>query len=383
MKDLFLLDPEITFLNFGSFGACPKPIFETYQQWQIKLEREPIQFIVNKAIKELEHVRTVLGEFVGCDANDLVMVTNPSYAINTIAKSFPLQPGDEILTTNLEYGACDRTWEYYCTQRGAKYIRQEIPLPIQSRAHFMEAFWKGYSKRTKAIFISQITSATGLILPVKEICAEAKKLGLITIVDGAHVPGHIPLNLVELQADIYTGACHKWMMGPKGSSFLYVHKAQQAWVDPLVISWGYRSPTPSESLFIDWHQTSGTRDYAAFLSLPACLQFREAHRWEEVALNCKALVRRYAPQFCALMETEALTPISEEWLGQMFSIPINTNDPLELKRLLYEVYHIEIPVTEQKERYFLRYSIQGFNTEQDLDNLYQAMRTLKNQGTIY
>lgn len=383
MKSLFLLNPDITFLNFGSFGACPKPIFETYQQWQVQLEREPIQFIVNKAIKELEHVRTVLGEFVGCDANDLVMVTNPSYAINTIAKSFPLQAGDEILATNLEYGACDRTWEYYCTQRGARYIRQEIPLPIRSKEHFMEAFWKGYSKRTKAIFISHITSATGLILPVKELCAEAKARGLITIVDGAHVPGHIPLHLGELQADIYTGACHKWMMGPKGSSFLYVHKTHQAWVDPLVISWGYRSPTPSESLFIDWHQTSGTRDYAAFLSLPACLQFREAHGWDEVSAACKALVRRHAPRFCALMETEALAPISEEWLGQMFSIPIKTNQPLELKRLLYEAYRIEIPVTEYNGRNCLRYSIQGFNTEQDLDTLYQAMEALKNEGIIY
>lgn len=383
MKSLFLLNPDITFLNFGSFGACPKPIFETYQQWQVQLEREPIQFIVNKAIKELEHVRTVLGEFVGCDANDLVMVTNPSYAINTIAKSFPLQAGDEILATNLEYGACDRTWEYYCTQRGARYIRQEIPLPIRSKEHFMEAFWKGYSKRTKAIFISHITSATGLILPVKELCAEAKARGLITIVDGAHVPGHIPLHLGELQADIYTGACHKWMMGPKGSSFLYVHKTHQAWVDPLVISWGYRSPTPSESLFIDWHQTSGTRDYAAFLSLPACLQFREAHGWDEVSAASKALVRRHAPRFCALMETEALAPISEEWLGQMFSIPIKTNQPLELKRLLYEAYRIEIPVTEYNGRNCLRYSIQGFNTEQDLDTLYQAMEALKNEGIIY
>ena len=191
MKDLFLLDPTITFLNFGSFGACPKPIFETYQQWQVQLEREPIQFIVNKAISELEHVRTVLGGFVGCDANDIVMVTNPSYAINTIAKSFPMKVGDEILTSNLEYGACDRTWEYYCEKNGARYVRQEIPLPIKSKADFIAEFWKGYSKHTKAIFISQITSATGLILPVKEICAEAKKRGLITIVDGAHVPGQI------------------------------------------------------------------------------------------------------------------------------------------------------------------------------------------------
>ena len=250
-RELFFLDPEITFLNFGSFGACPKPIFEKYQEWQLKLEREPVQFIVNDAIKELENVRKELGAFLGCSYKDLVMVMNPSYAINTIAKSFPLSQGDEILTTNLEYGACDRTWTYYCEKASAKYVRQEINLPIRSKEDFLDEFWKGYSDKTRAVFISQITSATGLILPVKEICDEAKKRGLITIVDGAHVPGHIDLNLSELKADIYTGACHKWLMGPKGSSFLYVNKENQAWVDPLLISWGYQSDFPSDSTFID------------------------------------------------------------------------------------------------------------------------------------
>ncbi|MFM7661161.1 MAG: aminotransferase class V-fold PLP-dependent enzyme, partial [Bacteroidota bacterium] len=226
-SNLFLLDPEITFLNFGSFGACPKPIFEKYQEWQLILEREPVQFIVNEAIVELENVRKELGVFLGCNQKDLVMVMNPSYAINTIAKSFSLKEDDEILTTNLEYGACDRTWTYYCEKAKAKYVRQQISLPIQSKDVFLEEFWKGYSDKTRAIFISQITSATGLILPVKEICDEAKKRGLLTIVDGAHVPGHIELNLLELQADIYTGACHKWLMGPKGSSFLFVNKENQ------------------------------------------------------------------------------------------------------------------------------------------------------------
>jgi isopenicillin-N epimerase len=144
-KELFLLNPEITFLNFGSFGACPKPIFEKYQEWQLKLEREPVQFIVQKAISELENVRKELGLFIGCSHQDLVMVTNPSYAINTIAKSFPLKPKDEILTTNLEYGACDRTWGFYCEKTGAKYVRQEINLPLISKEKFIEEFWKGYT----------------------------------------------------------------------------------------------------------------------------------------------------------------------------------------------------------------------------------------------
>lgn len=174
-KDLFLLDESLTFLNFGSFGACPKPIFERYQEFQLQLERSPVQFFVKDGMELLQASRVRLGEYLGCEADDLVYVTNPSYAFNTIIKSFPLEKGEEVLTTDLEYGALDRTWKYYADKVGAKYVQQKIQLPIQSKESFLEDFWKGYTDKTKAIFISHITSATGLILPVKEICDEAKK----------------------------------------------------------------------------------------------------------------------------------------------------------------------------------------------------------------
>lgn len=381
-KELFLLNPAITFLNFGSFGACPKPIFEKYQEWQLKLEREPVQFIVNNAIVELENVRKELGAFLGCSHQDLVMIMNPSYAINTIAKSFLLKKGDEILTTNLEYGACDRTWDYYCEKAGAKYIRQEISLPIHSKEVFLEEFWKGYSEKTKAVFISQITSATGLILPVKEICEEAKRRGLITIVDGAHVPGHIGLNLSELQADIYTGACHKWLMGPKGSSFLYVNKENQAWVDPLLISWGYQSDFPSNSTFIDCHQTAGTRDYAAFLTVTECLKFREEHNWEEVSQNCRKMAIDNGLRFCELVGSEPLAPLNEDFYGQLFSIPIRVENPQEFQKKLFNDYKIEIPVATQNGSSYLRYSVQAFNTQKELDYLYDSLVDLKKKGYL-
>jgi len=382
-KELFLLDPSITYLNFGSFGACPKPIFEKYQEWQLKLEREPVQFIVNDGIEALANVRHSLGEFIGCDASDVVCVMNPSYAINTIAKSLKLSVGDEVLTTNLEYGACDRTWEYYCDRAGAKYVKQPIELPIESVSTFVEQFWKGYTTKTKAIFISQITSATGLILPVAEICAEAKKRGLITIVDGAHVPGHIPLNLKTLQADVYTGACHKWMMAPKGCSFLYVKKEHQHWVDPLLISWGFQSDFPSESTFIDWHQTTGTRDFSAFLTIPECLSFRTKYNWDEVSMNCRKLVQQNALRFCDLAGTAPLSEISDSFIGQLFSIPINTNDPVKLQRQLFEKYKIEIPVATQNGRSYLRYSIQAFNTQAELDYLYDAIQELLQENYLF
>ena len=224
MKSLFLLQNDITYFNFGSFGACPKEIFDDYIQWQYLLENEPVQFIAINGPGYVKKSREALAKFIHCEAEDLVFVPSPTVAVNIIAKNFLLKAGDEILSTDLEYGACERTWNYYCKHSGAGYVQQKINLPIISKEAFIEDFWKGYSEKTKAVFISHITSSTGLIFPVKEICAEAKKRGLITIVDGAHVPGHIDLDLSSLQADFYTGACHKWMMTPKGSSFLFADR---------------------------------------------------------------------------------------------------------------------------------------------------------------
>ena len=383
MKDLFLLDPDITYLNFGSFGACPKAVFSEYQRIQLELEQRPVQFMVNTGMKELNVARESLAGYLTCAANDLVYMTNPSYGINTIAKSIALQSGDEVLTTNLEYGAMDRTWNYYCNKAGAKYVQQEIKFPIQSKAHFLEQFWKGYTSNTKIIFISHITSSTGLILPVEEIINEAKKRGLMTIIDGAHVPGQLPLNLTELGADIYVGACHKWMMGPKGSSFLYVNKKEQHWVDPLLISWGFQSDTPSDSAFIDYHQTAGTRDFSAFLSIPSCIDFMKEHNWEEVRAHCQNKTIGWALKFQEKLGFEPISPIDSSFIGQMFSIPIRTADPVLLKKKLYNEYQIEIPVFLNHDDVFIRFSYQAFNSDDNLNRLLEVLVFLEKEGVLH
>jgi isopenicillin-N epimerase len=376
LRSQFLLNPDITYLNFGSFGACPAPIFDDYQRWQRELEWEPVQFITATGLQYLQRSREALAAYIHCGANDIVYTTNPSYAVNIIAKSFPLAPGDEILSTDLEYGACDRTWNYYCKKAGAKYIRQPITLPIISKERLIEDFFNGLTARTKAIFISQITSATALVLPVREICAIARQKGLITIVDGAHVPGHLPLDLSTLQADIYTGACHKWMLTPKGCSFLYVKRELQDLFDPLMISWGYESASPSDSRFLDYHQLQGTRDFSAFLTVPKAIQFLKENDWPAVAAAARALVQKNALRFCTLLGSEPLSPISDEFLGQMFSIPIDTADPEKLKQRLFEAYKIEVPVTRQDSRIMVRYSINAFNSQEDLDRLYSALEEI-------
>lgn len=380
LKQYFLLRDDITYLNFGSFGACVKPAFEQYQQFQLELEQEPVQFITINGLKYLAAAREALGNYVHCHKDDVVYVTNPSYAVNAFAKSFDLKPGDEILTTDLEYGACDKTWEYYCKKAGAKYVRQHIPLPIQSKEQLIGAFFKGLTSKTKMVFLSHITSSTGLRLPAEEICALAKEKGIITFVDGAHAPGQIPLNLEDSSFDIYTGACHKWMMTPKGSSFLYVKKEYQPMVDPLVVSWGYDALFPSGSAFLDYHQMNGTRDYSAFLTIPAAIEFMKEHKWEQVAANCRRLVQANAPAFCELLGATPLAPVHDDFIVQLYSAPIKTSEPEKLQRHFFDSYKIEIPVMRHGDKVYLRYSINAFNSQFDLDKLFDAIKEIK-RGT--
>jgi isopenicillin-N epimerase len=376
LSSQFLLNPNITFLNFGSFGACVKPVFERYQQYQLELEQEPVQFITVKGLEYLKQSREALANYIGCDADDVVYVTNPSYAVNTIAKSFDLKKDDEILTTDLEYGACDKTWSYYCKKVGAKLIRVPTAFPLTTKEDFVANFFKCLTPKTKMVFINHISSSTGLRLPIEEICVIAKSKGLITFVDGAHAPAQVPLNLQTLQADIYTGACHKWMMTPKGNSFLYVKKEYHSLFDPLVISWGYDSAFPSHSQFLDYHQLNGTRDFSAFLTTPTAIQFMHENNWDLVSAQCRELTKANAHHICRILNAQPLAPISDDFLVQLYSTPIKTAEPEKLKSLLYNKYKIEIPVMRHADKVYLRYSIQVFNTQQDLDILAAALKDI-------
>lgn len=376
MKSQFLLDPAITFLNHGSFGACPKPIFEEYQRLQSELENEPVYFILKKQAEYLKIAKGKLAEYIGCDANDFFFTPNPTFAVNTIMRSLDLKEGDEILSTNHEYGAMDRTWNFYCKKSGAKYIRQNISLPVVSKGQMLEEFWSGYTSKTKIVFLNQISSATALIFPVKEICDKARELGLITIIDGAHVLGQMDLNITELNPDFYTGTLHKWMLAPKGSSFSYVKKDFQPMLDPLVVGWGYESVAPGESQFLDYQEFQGTRDISAFLSTPKVIDFLEENDWISKAKECRNMVLNNYQRFCDLLNTKPICPISEDFLVQMASISVKTTNPVALKELLFDKYKIEIPVMPLNGNYFIRYSINAYNSQEDLDILYKALQDI-------
>ncbi len=378
LKDKFLINPDIHFLNFGSFGACPKEVFDNYQQWQRLLEFESVQFINVNGAGYLADSRAALANYVGVeDKDDLVYITNPTLGVNMIAKNLILSPGDEILSTDIEYGACDRTWDLYAEKNNAIYKRQKINLPITTKEAFIENFFEGLTDKTKVVFISHITSSTGLILPVKEIVEIAKSKGILTIVDGAHVPGQLPLSIKDLDPDFYTGACHKWMMAAKGCSFLYAHKRVQHLLrEPLIVSWGYKSIKPSGSQFIDYNQMIGTRDFSAFLTVPSCIQFMQENNWEKVAKQCHEMVLSNAPRFFSLLKASPISPLTDEWIGQMLSIPIRTEKPEETQRLLFTKHNIEVPLFRQGNQVLIRYSINGFNTQEDLDALFEALKEL-------
>lgn len=376
MKEQFLLNSEITFLNHGSFGACPKPVFDNYQSFQLEMERDPVYFIQKKFAEHLAKAKNAFSAFINCDANDFIFTPNPTVAINTVMRSLNLKEEDEILTTNHEYGAMDRTWHFYCKVSGAKYIRQKISLPIVSKEKILEEFWKGLTSKTKIIFLNQISSSTALIFPVKEICDKARELGITTIIDGAHVPGHIDLDLNDLKPDYYTGTLHKWMLAPKGSSFLYVRKELQNNIDPLVVSWGYESLAPGVSQFLDYHEYQGTNDNSAYLCTPAVIDFLQNNNWKEKSAAAKALVLKNYPKFCKLVGSQEIAPLSTAFFGQMASVPIQTSRPQELKELLYNKYKIQVPVMLLNENVYLRYSINAYNSQLDLDILYKALEDI-------
>ena len=375
VRDLFLLDPEVIYLNHGMVGACSKPVFDNYQHWQRELERQPAAFLARKADTFLEEARNSLADYVGCSEDEIVYFTNPTTALNVVASSLDLKPGDEILSSDHEYGAMDRTWRFICSRRGAHYIQAPIPLPITDPKQILDQLWESVNEHTRAIFLSHITSPTAIRIPVEDVCTRAREDGLLTIIDGAHVPGQLDLDLTLLGADFYSGACHKWLCAPKGASFLYARRDVQDMLEPLVVSWGWEAEVPGPSRFVDHHQMQGTRDIAAFLSVPAAIEFQREHDWPSVRNRCHELALLLRQQLLGLFGTDELTPSGTKWFMQMFSVQLPSVDPHDLQQRLLADHNIEVAAYYWNQLPLLRVSIQAYNKPSDCDALIQALQT--------
>jgi isopenicillin-N epimerase len=335
----FLLDPEVTYLNHGSYGACPVPVFERYQELQRELERNPMAFLAREFDERLAQAREALAAFVGARPDDLVFVPNATAGLNAVIRSLRLEAGDEVVTTRHEYGAVTRTWLF----AGATLVVAE---PEEVAA--------AIGPRTKAVSISHITSPTALVLPVREICAAARAAGVLAVVDGAHAPGQVPLDLDALGADVYAGNCHKWLSAPKGAGFLWARPEHHAWIAPLVVSWGH------DDGFAQRHGWQGTRDPAAALAVPAAI---EAHR-----LLDHERCRRLAGSF-----HDRLPPVAGQPAPQMWATELPRGDAEELQRRLRERHRIEVPVREWEGRRLLRVSIAPYNEAEDVELLLRAL----------
>ena len=383
MRDLFLLDSDLVFLNHGSFGACPAPVFEAYQGWQRELERNPVEFLSRRSAALLAEARSALAAFLGTRAESLVFVSNATTGVNTIARSLRLGAGDEILSTNHEYGACDNAWSIACRSNGASYVKQSIPLPYEGDEAFIEQLWRGVTPRTRAIFLSHITSPTALVFPIAAVCRRARAEGLPTIVDGAHAPGQIGVDLDAIGADFYAGNCHKWMCAPKGAAFLHARPEHHGALDGLVVSWGDHAelhgvtahdPYTGSDPLARRHQWGGTRDIAGFLAVPAAIDFLARHAATARRLACHELAVETQRR---LGELTGLPPVAPPaCFCQMVAVPLPPCDPAAVQTALFDQFRIEVPCFAFETHYFVRPAFHVYNTPKDAEALVAGLAGL-------
>ncbi len=375
----YLLRPEIAFLNHGSFGSCPRPVFETYQRWQRELAAQPVEFLGRRLYGLLSEAREALAAYLGAQPDNIVFVPNATHGMNIVARSLHLKPGDEVVLTNHEYGAVERTWRFICERTGAHCCMQPILLPVSSPEQLIEQLWEGVTERTRVIVVSHITSPTALIFPVAAICRRAARQGILTVIDGAHAPGQIDLHLDALQADFYIGNCHKWLSAPVGAGFLYARPERQPLLEPLVVSWGWRAERPRGLPFQEYFAWTGTADPSAYLSVPSAIAFQAQHDWPGVRAVCHQLAILARARIAALTGLHHICPETTEWWSQMCAVPLPITDRAaaeDLQRKLWERYQVEVPIVSWLDRCFVRVSIQAYTAPYHVERLIDGLAAL-------
>lgn len=406
LKRFWALDPDVTYLNHGAFGACPWPVLGVQAEWRTRMERQPVRFHDVELAGHLASARAQLGDFLHADPADLAFVTNATTGMNTVLASLEFQPGDEILATDHEYNACLNAARRVAAKHGASVVVASLPFPTTGPEQMLDALLDRVTPATRLILISHVTSPTGIVLPVEQVVAAARERGIDTLVDGAHAPGMLPLDLDALGAAYYTGNCHKWLCAPKGAGFLHVRHDRQERIHPLVTSHGANQPRGAESLFrleFDW---TGTADPTAYLSIPAALDFMGGLTdggWPEVMARNHALVVAGRRTLLAAMGGASLAP--ENMLGSLAAIdlpdtvepppvvPAADADPHDtymgdpLRDALSDQDNIEVPVfawphtaaDAAPKRRLLRISAQLYNAPADYDRLASAL-VARNRG---
>ncbi|MDE0596736.1 MAG: aminotransferase class V-fold PLP-dependent enzyme [Roseibacillus sp.] len=375
MKNEFLLDPGIAYLNHGSFGACPRVVFEAYQRYQRELEREPVDYLQRHFRAKMVGARGSLAGFLGCGADDLAFVRNATYGMNLVARSLQVGAGDTILTTDHEYGAVDRMWRAFARETGAELVRVPLVLPATSPDAILEAFRSRIDPSVRVFAFPHIAAVPSVVLPVEGLVQLAKETGVTSVVDGAHAPGQVPLDLGSLGADFYVGNCHKWLLTPKGVGFVYAAAHQAERVRPPVVSWGNISEGTSALLLENEWQ--GTTDISAVLAVSDAIEFLEEHRWfEKVVPQCACLLEGASAALLEVTGEPSLYGSPGMHPPQMASFRLPPGAHSSLHADLYHQHKVELPVFSDSHGEFFRVSVQAYNSEEDLGRLVDALRAL-------
>jgi len=382
------LDPENLFLNHGSFGACPRPVLEEQDRWRGRMERQPVQFLSRDIEGLLDGARARLAAFVGARPEDLVFVSNATAGVNAVLRSLEFHAGDELLVTNQEYNACRNALEFVAGRAGAKVVVAELPFPVDDPRQVVETILAKAGPHTRLALLDHVTSQTALVLPVEDLVREFSARGILVLVDGAHAPGMLPLDLETLGADFYTGNCHKWICAPKGAALLWVRRDRQDLVRPTSISHGANSPRTDRSRFLLEFGWTGTDDPTAALCVPAALDFLEAALpggWPAVLARNHALAIYARRHLCEALGIPL--PCPEIMLGSMAALPLPDGDPAPpavpgwrdpLQETLHNRFGIEVPVITwpAPPRRLLRISAQLYNAPAQYRRLAEALGEL-------
>jgi isopenicillin-N epimerase len=379
LRKRWTLDPTITFLNHGSFGACPIAVLNHQQQLRNQLEAEPVQFFEQQLEPLLDASRTALAHFVGADAANLAFVPNATTGVNTVLRSLTFQPGDELLTTNHEYNASRNALDFAAQQNGATVVVANLPFPLSSSDQIIEAILANVTSKTKLVLLDHVTSQTALVLPIAILVQELSERGVDVLVDGAHAPGMVPLQLKEMGVAYYTGNCHKWLCAPKGAAFLYVREDQQDSIRPLVISHGANSARRDRSFFhleFDW---TGTTDPTAYLCVGTAIQFLESlfpDGWTALMAQNQAMILSARSRLCQTLEI--VPPCPESLIGSMISLSLPPGSAQALQTALFQRFKIEVPIIPWKTAgdRLIRISAQVYNTQAEYEQLADALKLL-------
>jgi isopenicillin-N epimerase len=379
------LDPEVVFLNHGSFGACPRPVLQLQSELRQRMEAGLVRFLHRELEGRLDAARAALAAFVGCVADDLAFVPNATTGVNTVLRSLAFAPGDELLTTDHEYNACRNVLDHVAAAHGARVVVAPIPFPLRDAGQIVDSVLGRVTARTRLVLLDHVTSPTGLVLPIAPILAELARRGIESLVDGAHAPGMVPLDLRTLGATYYTGNCHKWLCTPKGSALLYVQRDRQRGIRPLAISHGANSPRTDRSRFRLEFDFTGTADYTPFLCIPAALQFLggllpggipalQRHNHELALAGRDVLLRALGgepPAPAAMLGSLAAVSLPPTTAP---GVPPLGLDPLQVA--LFDRWRIEVPVMRwaSPALRLLRISPQIYNAPEQYEYLATCLR---------